>query len=314
MPPNFMQPRLDASESVYFQRELEIVDARLYEVKYASLQARSLIPTQPGIPEWAKVYVWRETDMVGTAKYIGNMADDLPMSNVLGAENTKIIKPCGGAYGYDLFEIRASAALGTSLDVMRATACRRSVEQLVDTTLATGSAAHNLQGLLNLANVPTFTPGTKTGGGLTWGTLTALNATADEMALDLMGIASARHEATKGLYGKFTIILPLVQYNVAAQVRMGDASDMTVLQFVLKTSPYIEAIVPWHLATGAGAGSTDRMVCYPRDLEVLAGLVPMDFSPQPVERKNLKFVINCLASCGGVILRYPVAMAYGDGI
>ena len=107
--------RLDASESVFLQRELESIDTEVYEVVYADLLARSFLPTQPGIPDWARVYTFRDLDKFGEAKFIGNGADDLPRVDVVKAESSKLIKPCGASYGYNLFEIRAAAGQIASL-------------------------------------------------------------------------------------------------------------------------------------------------------------------------------------------------------
>src|SRR5574342_632700 len=91
-------PRLDAAESVFFKRQLEAIDRELYQVQYPIMKARQLIPTQQGIPDWARTYTWRMFDKVGKAKFIGNNPKDLPRVSVLGGEQTKMIKPCGDAY------------------------------------------------------------------------------------------------------------------------------------------------------------------------------------------------------------------------
>lgn len=306
--------RLDAAESAFFLRQLEAVDQQTYEVRYPALRARSLIPTQPNIPDWARVYTWREYDKFGTAKFIANTADDLPRADAKGAEASKIIKPLGASYGYDIFEVKAAAAMGTPLDAMKANACRYAIENKVDSVLALGDTKHNLQGLLSLTSTTSFTVGTKQAGGLTWGTLAAPNATGDEVAADLMGIVSNLVDATKGLWARFKIVLPIKQYNYAAQKRLGSNSDTTALRFALDNSPFIESIEPWYRCSGAGAGATDRMVAYPLDPMVLAGIVPMEYTPMPVQQENLEYIINAIATCAGVVARYPVAISYGDGI
>lgn len=301
--------KLDASESVFFKRQLEAIDRRAFDQKYAALKARQLIPTVPGIPDWANVYTWREFDKYGKAKVIANMADDLPRADAKGTENSKVIKTLGSAYGYDVMEIKRAAATQTPLEQMKAAAARFAIEQEIDDILATGLSTHNLQGILNLSNTLTFTPATKAAGGTEWSV-----ATPDEIVSDLTGIANYIVEQTKGVFSRFVVVLPIEQYNIIATKRMGDGSDSTILKFVLGVSPFIEAIEPWFKCDAAGAGSADRMVCYPRDEMVLGGIVPMEFTPLEPEKRNLEYVIDCIASCGGVVCRYPVAVAYGDGI
>ena len=73
-------------------------------------------------------------------------------------------------------------------------------------------------------------------------------------------------------------------------------------------------MTPWYRCDGAGSGATDRMMAYPYDAEVMTALVPMEPQPQAPQQRNFDFVVNLAASCGGIVCRYPVAVAYGDGI
>lgn len=314
---NINDLRMDDAESAFFQRELEAIDARVYEVKYPQLKSRTLIPSAGGIPAWARVYTWRETDKVGAAKIISNMADDLPAVDVFSSENSKIIKYPGASYNYDIMEVKAAAAMGRPLDRARAMACRFAVELEVDTILATGSVLNNLQGLLNLAGITAFTPGTKTGGGTAWGTVQAPNATPDEIIGDILGIVADVVDTSKGMFSHLTVVLPVAQYTLAASMRLGDGSDTTVLDHVLKVgraAGTLAGVESWHLCQEAGGTGIDRMVAYPKDEMVVAGIVPMEYTPMSPQQVNLAFKVNAFAACGGVVCRYPIALRYGDGI
>lgn len=307
--------RLDAAESAFFARQLEAVDTELYSQIYPDNIARTLIPTQPNIPDWARVYTWRTFDKFGKARLVANMADDLPRADISGSEESKVIKPIAASYGWDIFEVKAASKTNTPLDSLKAVAARFAVETEIDSLLALGSTAHNMQGLLTLSNTTTFTPFTKGVGGTSW--LTG-GVTGDEMARDVFGLVAkivvAMKNAGGAVFQRFQIVMPIEQYSLIAQKRMGDGSDKTVLRFILENSPFVEAITPWHLATGAGGSSTDRMVAYPKNPLVLAGLVPTEFTSLPPEQRNMEYVVNCYATVGGVICRYPVAVGYCDGI
>lgn len=305
--------RLDASESVWFKRQLEFVDKTMYETIYPENVARLLIPTQQGIPDWARVYTWRMFSKFGGAKIIASNADDLPRSDASGAEESKIIKPVGASHGWDIFEIKQAAATGMPLDALRASASRFSIETEVDRILALGDSKHNLDGLLSLSGTQTQAPGSKTGGGLTWA-----NATPAEMAADIaLGIAKvvgAMQGAGGPIFRKFVITIPYAQYLLIAQNKFSSSSDVTILRWLTESNPFIEEIVPWHHCAGAGSGGTDRMAIYPRNPLVIAGIVPMEFTTEPPEKRNLEYVVNCIATCGGVVVRYSVAVCYVDGI
>jgi hypothetical protein len=311
------QTRLDAVESVFFKRQLETIDARVYDTKYPEYKARRLLPTQDGVDPTSKVYTYRMFDTFGSAKWIGNMSDDLPRAEASGAEASTIIHPMGASYGYSVYDIRAAAKMGTPLDSLKAMGARRAIEEKIDLALSLGDSSVNVKGLLTLSSTTSYTPVTKAAGGTTWGTLSAPNATPDEVARDLMGICNKVFETTKGTFNRFRILLPNEQYNYAATIRLGDGSDVTALKFALATSPYIESIEPWIRCDASLSNSAltyDRMIAYPYSSEVVAAIVPEEFTLHTPEQRNLEYVINATASTGGVVCRYPMAIGYGDNI
>jgi len=127
-------------------------------------------------------------------------------------------------------------------------------------------------------------------------------------------IVEGLQQAGSPVFTDLTVLLPVTQHALISQKRMGDASDKTILRFVIENSPYINAIEPWRHCKGAGAGDTDRAVCYPRNPLVVGGIIPMETQSMPPVQRNLEFVVNMVASCGGVVVRYPVSMRYMDGI
>ncbi len=306
------QTRLDAVESVFFKRQLEAIDSKVYETKYPQYKSRSLLPTVQGVAETDRVYTYRLMDTVGKAKFVGQAADDLPRADAFGTESSQNIKEIAAAYGYSISEIKAAARNGTPLDALKAMGARRALEEKIDSILALGDSTVGLKGLLGLSSTTTYTPSTKSAGGLTWGTMAAPNATGEEVAMDIMGAASKIVDATKGAFTRFKIVLPIEQYNYAAQKRMGDGSDVTALKFALGTSPYIESVEPWFRCDNAVSGTTDRMCVYPMDPEVVGALVPQEIQFHAPQLRNLEYVVPATASVGGVVCRYPVAVCYMD--
>jgi hypothetical protein len=313
---------LDQGESAGFLRQLEDIDTKAYQRRYPALLARQIIPTFQNVAEWASVYTWREWDQNGQAKFITDHADDLPMVDVTGKEFSQGIKMLGSAYGYTIMEIKQSAATGVPLDAMRAQTARGHVERQVDSVLALGNVEQGLNGLLKLdstaiaaANrVGVTTLATKAAGGVAWGTLLAPKATGQEVANDIIGMCAARNSATKGIWQKFDVLLPIDQYNYAEATRLNAINSVTALQFA-QGNAFVNSIRPWFQCSGAGAASADRMMVFPAgDADVLAGIVPMEWTPMAPQLRNMKYVINTYASCGGVVARYPVACQYADGL
>ncbi len=304
--------RLDQGESAFFLRQLEYIDTQAYMVKYPALMGRRLIPAI-NIPSTMHAYTYAQFQNYGVGKLIANAADDLPMVEVAGKQFTSRIVPIGDAYGYDIFEIQAAAASGFPLDPLLAQAARYACEVGVDYLLAQGAMPDGtvIQGVLGLYNQPgttTYTPITKQLGGTSWGTLQAPNATGDEVAADLMGIAANLYAVTKQIWAKFKIILPVAQYNYAIQKRLGSVSDTTALQFAMNNCPYIESIEPWWNA------AANTMVAFPNDPVAVGALVTQEWTPEPPQARNLKWIINSFMKTGGVVSKYPVAISYGTGI
>lgn len=301
--------KLDAVESVFFKRQLEAIDAKVYETMYPAYKARSLLPTQGGVDPTDRVYTYRMSNSVGFAKFIANAGDDLPRATANATESSQLIKRLGVSYGYSVYDIRAAARSGIALDAMEAMAARRAIEEKVDAILSLGDVSHGLTGLLGIASGTTsFTPSTKGLGGLTWA-----NATGDEMAADVIGIVSAIVAATKGAFNRFKVVVPIEQFNLLQSKRLSGNGERTALQFA-QASAFVESIEPWYRCDGAGAGGTDRMCAFASQPDVVSALVPEEFMLHAPQERNLELVRLATAACGGVIARYPVAIAYGDGI
>jgi hypothetical protein len=306
--------RLDAAERVYFRTKLEAVDTELYEVQYPDLVARDLIPTQPGIPDWASVYTWTMLDKTGKAKIISGDASDIPRVRAKASQGAKIIKDVAASHGWTIKEIKKARATGMPLDSTEALAARYSIESEVDEILAVGNSANGLEGLLNATGIGTYTLSTKAATGTKWDT-----ATPDEIVGDITGIVTGRITARKAAGGmvfqRYTVLLPLAAYTQIATRRMGEGeaagSSVTILEHVSKL-PYIESIVPWHRCDDVVA--TGRMLAYPRSRIVVAGIVPQEFEQMEPDRRGLEYVVDCTASCGGVVVRYPDAIAKADGL
>ena len=305
---NANQARLDALETGYFRRQLESIDSKVYEHKYPNYKARMLIPTQQGVDPDARVYTYRMYDGKGKARWIGNEADDLPSAEATGTEHSQVIKDLGASYRYGRSEIKAAAKTGVDLDQQRAFAARRAIEEQIDEALSLGIPALGLKGVLKLSGTTAFTT---TG---PWGDLAS--ADPDDVVADLMGVAAAGVDATNEAFTRYVVVLPLAQYQVAAQLKMsGVTSGITCLQFAKATSPYIEDIIPWYRCENAAAnGTDDKIAAFPRDPECVAALVPQELQFLPPQERNLSYVINGVASCGGVVCRYPKAVVYGDNI
>lgn len=312
-----MSQRLDANETVYFERQLEVIDERTFDQEYAELKARRFLPNVPGLYPEMETYTYRQWDKVAKAKRIANHAHDFPRVEVFGKEFSHTFEDYGLSFGYTVKEIKRSARTGQPLDALRASACRRGTEEAIDEVLAIGDTVAGLQGILTLSDVTPVTVSTKIHGSTEWGSLGNPLATGKEMAHDLMAWATEAAKRTEYRFGKFVIVIPDEQYEYVSQTNYGNATDVTALRYALANCKYIEAVEDWHRLDGAGAavpGTTDRALVYARDERVTGALVAQEYTQDAPQLLNRAYTVNASMTCGGVVCRYPVAVNYRDGL
>ncbi len=309
MPVPFQHSRLDASESVFFVRDLEHVKARAYDTKYPELKARMFIPVDSEADPGATTIVYEQYTQVGIAKIVSGYAKDLPRADVFGKEFRSPVRTVADSYAYNIEEVLASAKAKKPLTQRKANAARRGFEIAVDLIGRNGDATHGLLGMLNQPNATVYTVANGVSGSAAWSTKTP-----DEIVKDLGGIVTAIINSTNEVEVPDTILLPTDHYNLIATTRMGDGSDVTILKFFLGANPHIKNIFSWQPLATAGASSSARMVAYRRDPDALQFVIPQEFTQLPPQETGLATEIPCYGRVGSVVLYYPLSMAYGDGI
>ncbi len=305
--------RLDAAESVLFAEQLKHVNATILQTLTPELKARTLVPTLPGVDPGATVYEYRMMTKYGQAKIATGHSDDAPRVDLAGEKAASLIKEVTASYGYHVDEIRACQKAGIDLPTLKAQTAKEAIDRKIDSILAVGDSTYSLKGLLNQTSTTTATLGTKVG----TGTKAWEGATADEILKDVRLMVTALITALQGAGGpvfrRYMLIVPEEQYAYISLTRMGDGSDMTILKWLLANVPQLEGIEGWYHCNNAGSGGTvDRAVMYPRSLEVVQGIVNLEFTPLAPQPRNFEEVVPCRAKCGGVIVPYPVAMCYAD--
>ena len=64
----------------------------------------------------------------------------------------------------------------------------------------------------------------------------------------------------------------------------------------------------------AGAGSTDRMMVYPKNPNYIRTEIPKMYREEPPQQKGMEFEVVAEQRTAGILVYYPLAFAYGDGI
>jgi hypothetical protein len=309
--PKIMDPtRLDAGESAFFRRQLEYIKARTYDTKQRPLRMAELLPVSTEAPSGADTITFRRFTGIGIAKIISDYSQDLPRVDVYGEEETVKVKSIGTSFGYSIKEIRRAQMAGVNLDQKRSEFAMRANDEKVNRVAWDGDAVHNIQGFIDYPGISEYTvPNDGTGTTKTWTTKTSL-----QIVRDLNGLVGTAIAATNGVERPDAVILPLAQYQYIAGTPMSVDNAKTILQFFLESNPWVKSVEWLPELDAAGGSGTDRMMAYVKDPEHVTLEIPQvfeQFEPQP---KGLEFVVPCHSECAGVIVYYPLAVVFGDGI
>ena len=313
-----LQQKLDGAESIFIERQLETVRAKVFEVLYAALLARTLIPVSNEDDPGAESIRVDAYDSFGVAKIIASYAKDFPRADVKVFEMRAVIKSLGDSYGYNIQEARAAAFANRPLEQRKANSAVRAMAQELERIALLGDVPNNLTGLFNIPNaqvytVPNAAAGTPNGGLATnW-----INKTPDEILKDLNALVKVIRVNSKDVEQADTLCLPIAQHQLISTTARSTVSDTTILNFFLANQPQtggIKTVVPVYRLTGQGVGGTDRFLAYKRDPDVLQLAIPQEFEQFPPQWEGLEMTIPCHMRTAGVLCFRPMSVAYGDGL
>jgi hypothetical protein len=301
--------RFDANESAFFARQLDYIKSNTYDVKRVALGALSLMPVSTAIPEGAITHTYRQYDTVGMAKVIANYANDLPRADVSAKEFTNPIRSIGNSYGYNVQEIRSALFAGVNLNGKKAMAAIRAHQEKINQLAFSGDADHGLPGLLNNSNVPEVTLlADGTGSSKTFA-----SKTADKIVRDVNALINKVIVQSKGVHRPSQVWMPVEQYALIATVQNSTASDTTILEFLQKNHPGVEFKQVVEL-DNAGVAGADRMYAMENSMDNWQLEIPMMIKQYAPQQKGLEFEVPVESRFAGVIIEYPLAFAFADGI
>jgi len=286
------------------------IEREVNETVYPDIQYPALVPVDTSAHPFAKSVTYYSSDKFGTAKWINGNADDIPLAGTELAKHETSVHMAGIGYGYGYEEINQAQMLGINLTADDAMAARRAYEEMVDRVALSGDAAKGFSGLINNSAV--------TAAAVTTGSWAA--ATEDQILADINGVILAVSSDTQYAAMADTLLLPYAKLNLLATNRLGD-TQMTILEFLRRNNTYT-AMTGQELTIRAvrgletaGAAGVARMVAYRRNPQVLKLHIPMPHRFLPVYQDGpLNFVVPGVFRLGGLDIRRPKEVRYGDGI
>jgi len=293
--------RLDDA-GLFLDRQLEYIRPQVFEVEYADIKYPTILPVTAEAGPGAQTFTYRIMDATGDFKLISDAADDLPRADVSQTEKSINIRSFGGSFGYTVQELRAAQMANLSLEQRRASAVRRAYEEKVESVAMFGEGSVNLAGFFNNATVDVISANK-------WFSTSAV--TAQEMLEILNQGVSAIISGSNMKEQPDTILMPYEDYNIVSTTRNSDSSDVTVLEYFLRTNPFIRNVEPINqLAAANSSLSKNRMVVYKRDPQKIQLHIPQPLELFPPQQRGLEFIVPAHARVGGVALYYPKSVKY----
>jgi hypothetical protein len=295
--------RMDEA-GLFLERQLEHIRPQVFEVTYADIKYPTILPVTSEAGNAAQTFTYRIMDSTGEFKLIADAADDLPRADISQVEKSINIRSFGGSFGYTVQELRAAQMANISLEQRRAAAVRRAYEEKVENVAMFGESTVGLAGFFNNSTVDVIAADK-------WFTGTTASGTAQDM-LELLNYGvSAIINASNMKEQPDTILMAYEDYNKVSTTRNSDSSDVTVLEYFLRTNPYIRNVEPINqLDASNSVLNTNRMVVYKRDPEKVQLHIPQPLELFPPQQRGLEFIVPAHARVGGVALYYPKSVIY----
>lgn len=305
----YTEDAFQAALSFAVQQQAHI-EPGVYATKYPDIQYSTLVPVDTSAHPFAKTVTHYSSDQFGLAKWVNGNSDDIPLAGTELAKHESAVHMAGIGYGWGYEELGYAQMMGINLPANDAAAARRAAEEHIDGVVLRGDAAKGMEGLIN--NSAVTVAGVTNG---SWAT-----ATEDQILADVNTLLIGIGVASKYVGMADTLLMDDESMNLIATRRLGD-TGMTILSFLMQHNTYtartgqqLTVRTVRGLET-AGVGNTRRIVAYRRSPEVLKFHMPMPFRFLDVYRQGpMNYVVPGVFRLGGLDIRLPTEVRYGDGI
>lgn len=303
----------DAGEGAFLERQLEMIEARIYDYKLRELKFRRLFPVS-NEGAGAETIAYDIVRNAGMAKIIGNGVTDIPRADTFVDRHYAVVRVLAISFGYTTRELRNAAFSNVPLEARRGVAARRGMEEKLSDIAWNGDATHNVLGLFtnpNITQVEAAAPGS--GSDRTW-------AGNDKVPLEVIGDISDALSAivtrTNQIHVPNTAAFGVGQYEFLLKEPYSDRVPMTILRFLKDplNGYALSTIEQTPELDGSGPAGEDQFLVYEKSDEVLNFRIPMELRPMPPEQRGIEYVINMESECAGLVIRYPLALQLTYGV
>lgn len=290
--------KLDAGFSAFIANELKEVDSRLFDIKYAELEALKFLPVNGRISVGAETISYKQYDGRGMAQITSDYATASPSNDIVAAEYFMGITGIRTSVTFSIQEMRAASMAGVPLEMKKMEQARRTIAEGIDKVALNGNAATNSIGFFSIPNVPTAAAADQ------WDLASAL--TPDQIALAIIEFVNSVWVTSKGVHRANRLILPALLKLELESRRLGSVNDTSILDYVKSRLPGVEVMASFQLS--------DKAIAYEYSADNLELVLPVAFEAFPEEVHATRVVREMHARVGGVRAFYPLSLAYKTDI
>jgi hypothetical protein len=286
---SFHFDNLDSGENLYFARQLEEMQQKVYSRKYAALKGLAHVPKSSVSGKGIQSIGHRMLDRVGAAQ----LGMNFPRVDILLKEFFTPVHPITDSYGYSILDVRQSARANLDLGSQKAFAAGMAIQERRNRLIYSGDEQTGLLGLFSHPNIPIQ---------IAANSISALS-TSDQIIAVVNSAITSVFSLTKGVEFVDTVLMPPTQWRYLSSTIRGSVNDTTILEILQKTNKGVT--FDWaNECAGAGTGGTDIMMAYCRDPEHLMAHIPSPFEQLPIAWDGKEYVVNCLEEFGGIEMIY----------
>lgn len=305
------------NQSLFFNRALEFLTAKSYEVEYEILPFRDVFPIVnqggPGVKEiTSEVY-----DFFAKAQPINASAKDIPFVAGGGKEIKYPVIMWGIGASWTLQELQAftvaqrNGRARYSPEQIRQQAALRGVEEALNDQAFYGIPDAGIFGFLDNPLVPVGVVDVGASLSSTWE-----NKTADEILADINALADSVYVGSLMREKPNKLLLPPSKWSLLKNRRL-DTRDISILTYLLENSQYYEKaedVIPINELEGAGINGTGKMSTYNKDENKICVEIPAEAQTMPVQQQLFSYMLLWYAYSAGCVIRYPRSVAHSEGI
>lgn len=305
------------NQSLFFNRALEFLTAKAYEVEYEILPFRDIFPVVNQGGAGVKEITSEVYDFFAKAQIISAAGKDIPFVAGGGKEIKYPVVMWGIGASWTVQELQAFVVAQRngrgrySPEQVRQKAALRGVEEALNDQAFFGLPDAGVSGFLNNPLIPSGVVDVGASASTSWDTKTA-----DEILADINGLADSIFVGSKMRERPDKLLLPPSKWSMLKNRRL-DNRDVSILTYLLENSAYFtkqEDIIPINELEGAGFNSTGKMSAYSKNEDKLCVEIPEEAQTMPVQQQLFSYMLLWYAYSAGCVVRFPRSIAHAEGI